>query len=188
AFLVTMSAPLAGVIAHAEATGDLVTLGAKKPRQAKFAGVSGAPGIAIGEAVVITPPADLRSVPFKTCADVEAELAFFQRSLMAVREDIKGLGEQLKERLNREEQALFDAYLAMLDDASLAREVSIRIRAGTNAPYAWAEVILEHENTFNSMNDPYLRERATDLRDLGRRVLVYLQESNQKCRIYPDKT
>lgn len=186
AFLVTMSAQLAGVIAHAEATGDMVTLGAKA-KQAKFSGVSGAPGIAIGEAVVITPPADLHSVPFKTCTDIDAELAFFQRSLMAVREDIKGLGQQLKERLNREEQALFDAYLAMLDDASLAREVSERIRKGTNAPYAWAEVILEHENTFNSMNDPYLRERATDLRDLGRRVLAYLQESNQKCRIYPDK-
>lgn len=187
AFLVTMSAQLAGVISHAEATGDMVALGAK-PKQAKFVGVSGAPGIAIGEAVVISPPADLYSVPFKACADVDAELAFFQRSLLAVREDIKGLGEQLKERLNREEQALFDAYLAMLDDASLAKEVSFRISKGVNAPYAWAEVILEHENTFNSMNDPYLRERATDLRDLGRRVLAYLQESNQKCRIYPDKT
>lgn len=187
AFLVTMSAQLAAVIAHAEATGDLVTLGAK-PRQAKFVGVSGAPGIAIGEAVVITPPADLHSVPFKACIDINAELEFFQRCLMAVRDDIKELGAQLKERLNREEQALFDAYLAMLDDASLAREVSERIRQGTNAPYAWAEVILEHERTFTSMNDPYLRERATDLRDLGRRVLAYLQESNQKCRIYPDKT
>jgi phosphotransferase system enzyme I (PtsP) len=187
AFLVTMSAQLAAVIAHAEATGDLLTLG-DKPRQAKFVGVSGAPGIAIGEAVVISPAADLHSVPFNVCEDVEAELAFFQRSLTAVREDIKSLGSQLKERLNREEQALFDAYLAMLDDASLAREVSERIRKGVTAPYAWAEVILEHERTFTSMNDPYLRERATDLRDLGRRVLAYLQESTQKCRIYPDRT
>lgn len=187
AFLVTMSAQLAAVIAHAEATGDLLTLG-DKPRQAKFVGVSGAPGIAIGEAVVISPVADLHSVPFKVCEDVEAELAFFQRSLTAVREDIKGLGSQLKERLNREEQALFDAYLAMLDDASLAREVSERIRKGVTAPYAWAEVVLEHERTFTSMNDPYLRERATDLRDLGRRVLAYLQESTKKCRIYPDRT
>lgn len=187
AFLVTMSAQLAGVIAHAEATGAMDTVGTKAA-QAKFVGVSGAPGIAIGEAVVITPPADLRSVPYKACTDVEAELAFFQRCLMSVREDIKALGEQLRSRINREEQALFDAYLAMLDDASLAREVTERIRSGTNASYAWAEVILEHENTFNSMNDPYLRERATDLRDLGRRVLAYLQESNQKCRVYPDKT
>lgn len=187
AFLVTMSAQLAAVIAHAEATGDMLTIG-EKPRQARFVGVSGAPGIAIGEAVVISPIADLHSVPFKACQDVGAELDFFQRSLMAVREDIKGLGAQLKDRLSREEQALFDAYLAMLDDASLAREVSERIRQGVNAPYAWAEVILEHERTFTSMNDPYLRERATDLRDLGRRVLAYLQESTQKCRIYPDRT
>lgn len=187
AFLVTMSAQLAGVIAHAEATGGVVPAGAKAT-QARFVGVSGASGIAIGEAVVLTPSADLRSVPYQACKDVAAEIVFFQRSLMAVREDIKSLGEQLRTRINREEQALFDAYLAMLDDASLAREVTERIRQGANAPYAWSEVILEHENIFNSMNDPYLRERATDLRDLGRRVLSYLQESNHKARIYPDKT
>lgn len=187
AFLVTMSAQLAAVIAHAEATGDLVTAG-EKPRQARFVGVSGASGIAIGEAVVISPVADLHSVVFKPCEDIAAELAFFQRSLAAVREDIKGLGRQLKDRLNREEQALFDAYLAMLDDASLASEVSGRISQGVTAPYAWAEIILEHERTFTSMNDPYLRERATDLRDLGRRVLAYLQESTQKSRIYPERT
>ena len=187
AFLVTMSAQLAGVIAHAEATGGIVPVGAKAS-QAKFIGVSGASGIAIGEAVVIAPSADLRSVRRQPCKDIEEEVAFFLRSLMAVREDIKSLGEQLRTRINREEQALFDAYLAMLDDASLGGEVVDRIRKGTNASYAWSEVILEHENIFNSMNDPYLRERATDLRDLGRRVLAYLQESNQKTRVYPDKT
>jgi phosphotransferase system enzyme I (PtsP) len=187
AFLVTMSAQLAGVIAHAEATGGVVPVGAKAT-QAKFIGVSGASGIAIGEAVVIAPSADLRSVPYQACKDIEAEIAFFNRSLMAVRDDIKSLGEQLRARINREEQALFDAYLAMLDDASLGGEVTDRIRKGANASYAWSEVILEHENIFNSMNDPYLRERATDLRDLGRRVLAYLQESNQKTRVYPDKT
>lgn len=187
AFLVTMSAQLAGVIAHAEATGGVVPVGAKAT-QTKFLGVSGASGIAIGEAVVITPSADLRSVRYQPCKDVDEEIAFFLRSLMAVREDIKSLGEQLKARINREEQALFDAYLAMLDDASLGGEVTERIRKGANASYAWSEVILEHENIFNSMNDPYLRERATDLRDLGRRVLEYLQESNQKTRVYPDKT
>ncbi len=187
AFLVTMSAQLAGVIAHAEATGVVVAVG-DKPTQAKFVGVSGAPGVAIGEAVIISPLADLRSVPYQTCKNVDVEIEFFHRSLIAVREDIKGLGAQLKTRINREEQALFDAYLAMLDDASLGGEVVERIRKGATASYAWSEVILEHEAIFNSMNDPYLRERATDLRDLGRRVLAYLQESKQKTRVYPDKT
>lgn len=188
AFLVTMSAQLAGVIAHAEATGVVVPTGRRKGNQAKFSGVSGAPGVAIGVAVVIAPPADLHSVPYQVCKNVTAEVAFFQRSLTAVRDDIKALGERLKTRINREEQALFDAYLAMLDDASLAVEVTERINKGVSAAYAWAEVILEHEYVFTSMNDPYLRERATDLRDLGRRVLAYLQESNQKTRVFPDKT
>jgi phosphotransferase system enzyme I (PtsP) len=188
AFLVTMSAQLAGVIAHAEATGGVNNDKSKSATQARFMGVAGAPGIAIGEAMVIAPEADLRSVSYKPCDDVDAEIAFFQRCLTAVREDIKGLGAQLKARLNREERALFDAYLAMLDDASLGGEVTERIRKGANASFAWSEVILEHEQTFNSMNDPYLRERATDLRDLGRRVLAYLQESNRKKRVFPDRT
>lgn len=187
AFLVTLSAQLAGVIAHAEVTGMMESI-SKRKRETKFLGVAGAPGIAMGEAVVMAPVADLKAVPYQECEDIDAELVFFHRSLAAVRDDIKSLGEKLKLRLNREEQALFDAYLAMLDDASLGGEVTERIRQGTSATYAWSEVILEHERNFTSMNDPYLRERAADVRDLGRRVLAYLQESVQHCRIYPEKT
>ena len=185
AFLVTMSAQLAGVIAHAEATGVLEQMG-QMAVEAKFAGVAGAPGVAIGQAVVMVPPADLDAVPFKRCKDVEEELAFFHRSLVAVRNDIKALGDKLKPRINREEQALFDAYVGMLDDAALGGEVTERIRQGVSAPFAWREVILEHVNNFSSMNDAYLRERAADVRDLGRRVLAYLQESSQHCRTFPD--
>lgn len=184
AFLVTMSAQLAGVIAHAEATGALKAMG-QTAQEARFKGVAGSPGVAIGTVVVMTPTADLRSVPFQTCDDIDAELAFFHRCLGAAREDVKNLGLQLEQRLNAQERALFDAYLSMLDDASLGGEVTERIRQGISAAYAWSEVILEHERNFSSMNDPYLRERAADVRDLGRRVLAYLQESLQHCRIFP---
>ena len=187
AFLVTMSAQLAGVIAHAEATGALKAIG-QQTREAKFVGVAGAPGVAIGRAVVMTPSADLRSVPYQECKDIDKELAFFHQSLAAVRDDIKALGDKLKSRLNKEEQALFDAYLGMLDDAAIAGEVSERIRQGVCAPFAWSEVILEHVHNFSSMNDAYLRERAADVRDLGRRVLSYLQESSQSSRVFPERS
>ncbi len=185
AFLVTMSAQLAGVIAHAEATGVLARMGAKAT-EARFKGVAGAPGVAIGTAVVMTPAADLRGVPYQTCDDVDEEIAFFHRCLQLARDDIKALGLQLTDRLNQQEQALFDAYLAMLDDASLGGEVVVRIKDGVAAPYAWSEVILEHERNFASMSDTYLRERAADVRDLGRRVLSYLQEQVQSCRVFPE--
>lgn len=189
AFLVTMSAQLAGVIAHAEATGALAVIGDSSPaREAKFSGVAGSPGVAIGQAVVVSPLADLTAVPQQTCDNVEEELAFFQSCLAAVREDVKRLGEELKVRLNKEEQVLFDAYLGMLDDASLGGEVTERILEGFSAQYAWSDVILEHVKNFSSMHDPYLRERASDVQDLGSRVLAYLQESAQKERQYPDNT
>src|SRR5690606_18341170 len=82
----------------------------------------------------------------------------------------------------------FDAYVGMLDDASLGREVSERIRGGLSAPYAWSEVILEHVKTFSSMSDPYLRERASDVRDLGSRVLAYLQQYTVDEIEYPENT
>lgn len=185
-FLVTISTQLASVIAHAEATGGIKDYG-QKAVQARFLGASGSSGVAIGEAVVIAPEADLRSVPYQTHDNLEAETAFFQRCLGAAREDIRALGVKLQDRLTREERALFDAYISMLDDASLGAEVIERIGKGANASYAWCEVILEHEATFNSIGDPYLRERASDLRDLGRRVLAYLLESNRRRQVYPDK-
>lgn len=186
AFLVTASAQLAGVIAHAEATGVLFKgLNGNKPSEARFKGVSGSPGVAIGTAVVITPTADLRSVPYKEVEDVDAELTFFNECLAKSRDDIRHLGAELEERLSAQEQALFDAYISMLDDASLGGEVSERIRRGVSAAYCWSEVILEHERNFSSMSDPYLRERAADVRDLGRRVLSHLQVSQSQTREFP---
>lgn len=186
AFLVTMSAQLAAVIAHAEATGALRGMGQKA--EARFMGVPGASGVAIGTCVVASPLADLNSVPYQACEDVAAELKFFQEGLSAVRADIKKLATELESRLNKEERVLFDAYIGMLDDTALGGEVIEKINSGLAAPFAWAEVILDHVKIFSSMHDPYLRERASDVRDLGSRVLAYLQEFSKKELVYPDKT
>lgn len=187
AFLVTLSAQLSGIIAHATATGVLSSMHSRS-RDALFIGVSGAPGVAIGTAVVVSIQADLASVPYRTTTAIEAELAFFYESLKAVHADVKQLRKKLKDRLNREELNLFDAYLSMLDDASLAQEVTGRIKEGVVAPYAWSETILRHAQTFAAMHDPYLRERSADVRDLGRRVLGYLQSSGNHKKQYPDNT
>ncbi len=187
AFLVTLSAQLSGIIAHTEAVhgSDAIQVDSVDVR---FKGVAGSPGIAIGTAVVFSPQADLDSVAYQKSQNIDEELTFFFSSLITVRNDIKALGGKLKDRLNTEEQGLFDAYLAMLDDTSLAREVTESIKSGMVAPYAWSQVILKHSNTFASMHDPYLRERAADVRDLGRRVLGYLQQSSSKEKEYPDNT
>lgn len=186
AFLVTMSAQLAGVIAHAEATGVLRRGGPK--RETRFVGIPGTTGVAIGRCVVSSPLSDLKSVPYQKCEDIEDEIKFFQTCLAAVRADVQNLSAELESRLNKEERILFDAYLAMLDDQSLGGEVQTKIREGSSAQYAWSRVILEHVSTFNSMSDPYLRERAADVRDLGSRVLAYLQKLSAHKRVFPNAT
>jgi len=190
AFLVTLSAQLAGVVAHAEATGDVKHLGKEEGdrQDARFVGVPGAPGICLGTAVVMHPSANLDRVPDRHAEDVTVELMVFERAITAVREDIRAVREQLSHHLPREELALFDAYLHMLDDAALAGEIRERIRDGHWAQGALRQVIGEHVRAFERMEDSYLRERATDVKELGQRVLAYLQDVRQKKQHFPDQT
>ncbi|KFX70694.1 phosphoenolpyruvate-protein phosphotransferase [Pseudomonas taeanensis MS-3] len=188
AFLVTMSAQLAGVIAHAEATGSIRGLGkqGKGIQEAKFIGVPGSPGAAIGTAVVVLPAADLDVVPDKTVTDIDAELALFQTALEGVREDMRNLSAKMATQLRPEERALFDVYLMMLEDAALGNEVVKIIKTGQWAQGALCQVVSEHVNRFELMDDAYLRERASDVKDLGRRLLAYLQKARQQTLEYPD--
>lgn len=190
AFLVTMSAQLAGVIAHAEATGSIRGLGrqGKGVQEAKFIGVPGAPGAAVGTAVVVLPPADLNVVPDRSVDDIAAELELFDKALGWVREDMQELSEKLATQLRKEERALFDVYLMMLEDAALGNEVRKVIRTGQWAQGALRQVVLDHVKRFELMDDAYLRERASDVRDLGRRLLAYLQEERKTTLVYPDNT
>ena len=190
AFLVTMSAQLAGVIAHAEATGSIRGLGrqGKGIQEAKFVGVPGSPGAAVGTAVVMLPPADLDVVPDKTVTDIDAELKLFNNALEGVRGDMRNLSAKLATQLRPEERALFDVYLMMLEDVALGGEVVEVIKTGQWAQGALRQVVGEHVNRFELMDDAYLRERASDVKDLGRRLLAYLQEARQLTLVYPDNT
>ena len=177
-FLVTVSAQLAGIIIHAEASASVSP--SKKQQKSQvdrcFIGVSGAPGIAIGKIVVVSQSADLDSVAESEVEDVGSEVFSFEAALEHVRSDIRVASARLAEKLGEEERALFDVYLRMLEDNSLAGEIVKRIMAGSGAQWALSSVILEHTRQFDMMDDPYLKERASDIRDLGRRILNYLQE------------
>lgn len=190
AFLVTMSAQLSGVIAHAEATGSIRGLGkqGKGIQEARFIGVPGAPGAALGTAVVVLPIADLDVVPDKITKDSAQQLALFEHALESVRADIRSLSKRLSTQLRPQERALFDVYLMMLDDTALAADVIRVIRSGQWAQGALRQVVSEHVQRFEHMDDDYLRERASDVKDLGRRLLSYLQQAQQQTLVYPENT
>lgn len=189
AFLVTLSAQLAGVIAHARVTGAVgAELAGGAAQAAKVSGIAGAPGIAIGQAVVVSPVADLYAVPRKIVSDRRAELRAFKQALEKVRHDIRAVSENLRGELNSEDHALFDVYLGILDDSTIGGEVAGLIKAGHWAQGALSEVMIEHIRHFERMEHSYLRERAVDVQDLGTRVLAYLQADEKEVHSYPDQT
>jgi phosphotransferase system enzyme I (PtsP) len=194
AFLVTLSAQLAGVIAHAEATGALQLIAGTRRNNGKgkstsFQGISGAQGVALGIAKVLTPVGDLAGIPMLECENTEREMTRFHHALVKVRGEIQRLGQTLENRLNKEEYALFDVYLRMLADNAIGGEVVNRIVSKKlQARSALSQVVMEHVRTFEAMDDAYLRERATDVKDLGLRVLAALDATDKEKRNYPDQT
>ena len=149
-------------------------------QEAKFIGVPGSPGAAVGTAVVVLPPADLDVVPDKAVDDIAAELELFNAALEGVRSDMRALSAKMATQLRPEERALFDVYLMMLEDAALGNEVVKIIRTGQWAQGALRHVVGEHVNRFELMDDAYLRERASDVKDLGRRLLAYLRSEERR--------
>ncbi len=192
AFLITVSAQLAGVIAHAEATGELVRITAPEAESepaAIYPGIASAPGIGIGRAVVVSSPADLYAVPKRRTGDIPGELEQFRQALEETQKDVRDTKNDLRGILSTEELEMFDVYLRMLEDHSLGGEVVALINQGFTAQSAWSQVIIEHIRTFSRMESEYLRERASDVRDLGRRVLEYLQQTSRPAeRVYPEDT
>ena len=182
AFVVTVCAQLSGAIAHAEATGalrQLASAGRGKSKEAVFPGIPSSSGVGIGRVVLVTSSSDLKMVPERLTDNPSAEVKLFREALKATKRDMRNLGNGLSGKLSAEEYALFEVYIRLLDDRVLINEVISAIKLGQAAPSAWSTVILKHVRTFQRMDDPYLRERAADVNDLGVRVLGYLQAKDK---------
>ena len=192
AFCVTVAIHLAAEIAHARAKGALEKLGARKRRRRKtetiLYGMLGSSGIAMGTAIIVYPPANLDAVPDQEITNIETEIADFEKALAAARDEIQTLQARAKNSLSVDENALFDAYLHLLDSRTFINEVISEIKEGQWAQGALKRIIKKHVLHFESLEDPYLRERAADFRDLGRRILAQLQFSKKEELEYPKNT
>ena len=189
AFLITLSAQLAGVIAHAQLSAVFERqAGLVSENYTKVNGIIAAPGIGIGAAFVISHAADMSLVADKNASDRLAELRNFRDALSKVRRDIEEVSDSLSGELSAADHALFDVYLGILDDSSLGGEVAKLIKSGQWAQGALSQVMMRHIKHFERMEHSYLRERAVDVKDLGSRVLAYLQEGYQEERFFPERT
>ena len=188
AFLVTLAAQLAGAITHAGASGRIFAVVSPERMTASLIGLPGSPGVAIGRVMVVYPPANLEAIPDRLVDDVDSEIAEFTEAVKAVQDDLRAYANRMSAVLPAQELALFDALLLMLDGDSLVGETIERIRQGNWAPGALRETIAQHVKVFDAMADSYLRERASDIRDLGRRILTHMQSDRPVTPVAYQKT
>ena len=177
AFLSTLAAQLGSAIAIARANGELCSLchpGTGPSRH--LDGIAGAPGIALGTGMVLFAQ-DLQAVPDRAPGDPHDEIERFHQALSAVRAEITRVASTTETCLSPADRALFEAYVLMLDSPELVDTVIQHIHQGNWAPGALSEAIEAHAQRFDQMEDEYLRERATDIRALGARILLHLQDS-----------
>ena len=87
----------------------------------------------------------------------------------------------------REAEKIFAAQAAVLSDPVVIDEVRSQLERGTiSAAQAWAEVMRKLATSFQNLDDPYLSERASDIRDIAQLVLQELEGQGPQDSIRPD--
>ncbi len=181
-FLVTLATQLASNIYNAAPNTS------QSPKLFFFSGIPASSGVAIGEAVVVYPPADLTAIPDRPSTDIDDDINLFIEALGAVSRAIEAMAKTLENSLSHADQMLFSAYLQIMHGNSFKGEIIKKIRAGQWVQSALKAVVNQTARNFESMEDEYLQERASDIRDIGRRVLAQLQSQEQTIRNYPSDT
>jgi len=187
AFLVTLAAQLAGELASAEIKSLLDSQHVQTQGTAQLQGIAGAPGIALSDIVVCQPQADLAAVGLKKSPDAEKQLLRFEQAVEKTREDFESLSNKLSDLIDADSLAIFDVYKQLLDQANLGQEVTAKIMQGWRADSALKLVIEHYVKQFEAIEDSYLQERASDIRDLGTRLLVNIQQQAKEELSLPEQ-
>jgi len=137
-----------------------------------FRGIGVSPGIAVGKALVI----EVRRPRVKRepvdPGRVGREVARLQQALEASRRQILEIQERIAREVGPQYARIFDAHLLILDDRWLTdRTVAVIERERVNAEYAVQEVLDPVRQALSRVEDGYLRERRTDVDDVGDRLL-----------------
>ncbi len=176
AFLVTLGAQLAAAISAAELSGEIASDGGEQHDDVRINGLPGAPGVAIGKALLLYAKADLAEVPDRKHEDAAKEKHKLSEAIKHVKQDMQTLKVKMGDSVSGETAVLFDAYSMMLDSDTLISKIHACIDDGDWVQGALRKSIDEYSQVFSEMDDEYLSERVVDIRDMGRRILEYLSK------------
>lgn len=188
AFLVTLAAQLATALADAEVKNLLNQEQEKSNSVKQLVGIAGSPGVAISQIMAFQPKAEISTLALKKATENEQaeQIHRFESALTKTIIDFEQLSEKISTLVNDESLAIFDVYKQLLTQADIKQEVNKKILLGWQAESALKLVIEHYVVQFEAIDDSYLQERASDIRDLGNRLLFNLQKQKAKQLVFPD--
>ena len=137
-------------------------------------GIPASGGVAIGKGFFLNRvlPRSVRSTVGRD--QVDEEVTAFQRAVARSREQILHIRDGVADSSSAHHQIL-SVHLALLEDSMLIEQTVRTIRDNQfAADWAFNKVLQNLLETFHRIEDPYLRERGHDLRQIGHRVLENL--------------
>ncbi len=135
-------------------------------------GISVAPGVAIGEAVVLE--AEDYRIPRRTipASEEDHELSCLASAFEKSIEELNTQSTWLSTNLGRDAANVFEWHIGVLKDEGLRSSIENMIRKEhAAAAYAASTVMRKYQQRFMQMSDPLLVERIRDVQDIERRLL-----------------
>jgi len=143
-------------------------------------GIPAAPGIAAGPAFIldkqeyVVPPRAIME------QEVPIEIARFEEALLKTKEEIMTIKKNIVKEVGEKHAQIFDAHILLLEDQSLKDDVIKRINEEKlSAEYIFSEILKKYSKIFSRIEDEYLKERVSDINDIGRRVLRNLIDEDK---------
>ncbi len=138
-------------------------------------GIAAASGIAAGQAFLLDQQDFV--VPERAILEdeVQIEIARFEEAVAHTKAEIQGIKDKIAKEVGGQESQIFDAHLLVLEDCMLIDEVKKRISVDkASAEYVFSQVLKRYIEIFEKIEDVYIKERSSDVSDIGRRVLKHL--------------
>ena len=138
----------------------------------RIQGISGSRGVAVGN--VYRYIQEEIVIPDYTVAEdkVEEEIGMFAATMAATLKQLDTIRQKALDEMGPEEAAIFDAHMQIAQDPSLSDGIKSLVESShTNVVAATAQTIETFANIFLGMEDPYMRERGADIKDIGDRLM-----------------
>ena len=141
----------------------------------RLMGLSASPGFGRGRAFVMEPRMDLSAIAMKKARSAEREIERFRGAVERGIDQISVVKNRMSSLISREEGAIFDVYRLILEDPAIIQQIENKIRKERyTAEYAIRIVFEQYLGSIANIDDNYLRERTTDVKDAAQRLLENL--------------